>query len=147
MRFSEGVERGIEHGELAVRAASRVDDVALRCRALAAYGLMQFNAGRGIPSAEMEEALALERSLAEWPLDDGPTMRLRPPALVVGGRRPCAGALPGGSERVATARNDPRREAERCGSSSFLEWRAGNWEEADRYAADSRGALRRSSAA
>ena len=73
MRLTEGIERGMEHGELAVRAASRVGDAALRCRALAAYGLMHFNTGRGIPTAEMEEALSLERSLAEWPLDDGPT--------------------------------------------------------------------------
>ena len=73
MRFTEGIERGMEHGELAVRAAARVGDAALRCRALAAYGLMHFNAGRGIPSCEMDEALSLERSLPEWPLEDGPT--------------------------------------------------------------------------
>ena len=85
MRFSDGVERGIEHGELAVRAASGVGDTALRCRALAAYGLMHFNAGRGIPSAEMQEALALERSLAEWPLQDGPDCSST--ATSSGGRR------------------------------------------------------------
>ena len=45
----------------------------LRCRALAAYGFMHFIAGRGIPIAQMEEALSLEQSLPEWPLDDGPT--------------------------------------------------------------------------
>ena len=73
MRWTEGIERGMEHGELAARAASRVGDAALRCRALAAYGLMHFNTGRGIPTAEMEEALSLERSLAEWPLEGGPT--------------------------------------------------------------------------
>ena len=50
MRFSDGIERGIEHGELAVLAAARVGDAALRCRALAVYGLMHFNAGRGIPT-------------------------------------------------------------------------------------------------
>ncbi len=73
MRFSDGVERGLEHAELAVRAASRAGDAALRCRALAAYGLLHFNAGRGVPSAEMDEALELERSLGDWPLQDGPT--------------------------------------------------------------------------
>ena len=72
MAFAEGIERGMEHGELAVRAASRVADTALRCRALAAYGRMHFNTGRGIPTLAMEEALSLERSLAEWPLEDGP---------------------------------------------------------------------------
>ena len=49
MRFSDGVQRGIEHTELAVAAASRTGDPALRCRALAAYGLLHFAAGRGIP--------------------------------------------------------------------------------------------------
>ena len=63
MRFSEGIERGMEHGELAVRAASRVGDAALRCRALAAYGLMHFNAGRGIPSAG-DGGGALARAIA-----------------------------------------------------------------------------------
>jgi len=58
MRFTDGIERGVEHAELAVRAAERVGDAALRCRALAAYGLLYFNAGRGIP-AQMEAALSL----------------------------------------------------------------------------------------
>ena len=49
------------------------ETLALRCRALAAYGLLHFNAGRGVPSAEMDEALELERSLGDWPLPDGPT--------------------------------------------------------------------------
>ena len=62
MRFGDGIERGIEHGKLAVLAASRFGDTALRSRAIATYGLMHFNAGRGIPIAEMEEALSLERS-------------------------------------------------------------------------------------
>ena len=96
MRFTEGIERGMEHGERAVRAASRVGDAALRCRALAAYGLMHFNAGRGLPTRPMDEALALERSLAAWPLDRRPTWSLRMAALLVSGRRPRAGPLPGG---------------------------------------------------
>ena len=72
MRVSDGVERGLEHGEQAVRAASRDDDASLRCRALAAFGLLHFNAGRGIPAAEMDEALRLERSLGGWLLLGGP---------------------------------------------------------------------------
>ena len=64
----------MEHAELAVRAASRVDDAALRCCALAAYGLMHFNSGtRHSDRARWSEALSLERSLPGWPLDDGPT--------------------------------------------------------------------------
>jgi hypothetical protein len=73
MEWSE-LERGVEHSELAVRAASRAGNPVLRCRALAAYGRMHFDAGRGIPTDQMEEALSLERPLPEWPLDDGPTI-------------------------------------------------------------------------
>ena len=39
------------------------DDRTSRCRALAIYGLMHFSAGLGTATAEMEEALELERSL------------------------------------------------------------------------------------
>jgi tetratricopeptide (TPR) repeat protein len=48
MRWGEGFERAVEHAELAVRAASTVADGALRAGALAAYGVTQFYAGRGI---------------------------------------------------------------------------------------------------
>jgi DNA-binding CsgD family transcriptional regulator len=136
MRWSEGIERGMEHGELAVRAASRVGDAALRCRALAAYGLMHFNTGRGIPTEEMEEALSLERSLAEWPLDDGPT--------AVFGWQLCWSADVDRARdlfhevlSVVRARNDAAREAEALWFLSLLEWRAGNWEEAERFTTDS----------
>ena len=73
MRFSDGFERGIEHSRLAVRAAARVDDVALRCRALAAYGLMQFEAGRGDTRRGDGGGALARAALPEWPLDDGPT--------------------------------------------------------------------------
>jgi tetratricopeptide (TPR) repeat protein len=42
MVWREDVERGVAQAELAVRAASRTDDVALRCRALAFYGLWYY---------------------------------------------------------------------------------------------------------
>jgi DNA-binding CsgD family transcriptional regulator len=136
MRFTEGIERGMEHGELAARAASRVDDAALRCRALAAYGLMHFNTGRGIPTVEMEEALSLERSLAEWPLDDGPTWvygwQLCWSANVDRARDLLEEVL-----SVVKARNDPAGEADALWYLSLLESRAGNWDEADRYTTDS----------
>jgi DNA-binding CsgD family transcriptional regulator len=136
MRFTEGLERGMEHGELAVQAASRVDDPALRCCALAAYGLMHFNAGHGIPRNEMDEALSLERSLAEWPLDDGPTWvsawQLSWSADLDGARILVQEVLP-----VVKARNDPAGEAEALWFLSLLEARAANWDEAERYATDS----------
>jgi DNA-binding CsgD family transcriptional regulator len=136
MRFTEGIERGMEHGELAARAASRVGDAALRCRALAAYGLMHFNTGRGILTVEMEEALSLERSLAEWPLDDGPTW--------VYGWQLCWSAEVDRARdlfqevlSVVKARNDPAGEAEALWYLSLLESRVGSWEEADRYTTNS----------
>jgi DNA-binding CsgD family transcriptional regulator len=134
MLWSDGIERGLEHGELAVRAASRVGDPALRCRAVAAYDFMHFNSGRGIQTATMEEALLLERSLAEWPLDDGPTWiygwQLFWSADVDRARDLFQEVL-----SVVKARNDPAGEAEALYPLSHLESRAGNWEEADRYAA------------
>jgi DNA-binding CsgD family transcriptional regulator len=135
MRFTEGIERGMEHGELAARAASRVGDAALRCRALAAYGLMHFNTGRGVPTVEMEEALSLERSLAEWPLDDGP-------AWVYGWQLCWSADVDRARDlfhevlSVVKARNDPAGEAEALWYLSLLESRAANWEDADGYSTD-----------
>ena len=136
MRFSDGVDRGCEHAELAVLAASRAGGTTLRCRALAAKGRLQFNAGRGVPSAEMDEARSLERALPDWPLEDGPT-------FVTGHQLWWSGDVDGARTlfeevlRVVTAGNDARKEAEALWSLSFLEWRAGNWEAADLYAAAS----------
>src|SRR4029453_57652 len=72
MRFVHGVEQGLDHAELAVATARRTGDPVLRCRALASAGLLRFNAGKGVPEAEMEEALVLERSLPDWPIEEGP---------------------------------------------------------------------------
>ena len=136
MRFSEGgVDQGVEHAALALRAASRVGDATLRCRALAAHGLLRFNAGQGIPRAEMDEALALERALTDWPLMDGPTNAF-------GYQLWASGDL--GTARVVLreflqalhARSDPE-EAVALWHLTFLEWRAGNWDVAARHLADS----------
>jgi hypothetical protein len=135
MRFSDGVESGLEHGELAVLAASRIDDTALLCRALAAHGLLRFNAGRGIP-ATMEEALVLERSLPGWPIDDGPT-GVFGHQLWWSGDVERARALFQDLRSTVGERNDPAEEAGALWYLSLVEWRAGNWEEADRHAAES----------
>jgi DNA-binding CsgD family transcriptional regulator len=136
MRFTVGNERDMEHGELAAQAASRVGDAALRCRALAAYGLMHFNTGRGIPTAEMDEALSIERSLPDWPLGDGPTW--------VYGWQLCWSADFDRARElfqevlgVVKARNDAAGEADALWYLGLLESRAANWEEADRYTKDS----------
>jgi DNA-binding CsgD family transcriptional regulator len=134
MRYTEGVERGIEHAQLAI-AAAPVGDAALRCRALAAYGDMHFNAGRGIPSGQMEEALSLERSLAQWPLDDGPTAVFGKQLLWAGDvdrARPLVLEL----ATAMKARNNSTGEADALWCLCMLELRAGSWELADRYGAD-----------
>jgi DNA-binding CsgD family transcriptional regulator len=136
LRVTEGMERAVAHAELAVRAASHADDVALRCRALAVHGQLHFCAGRGIPTVEMEEALSLERTLAEWPLEGGPT-RFYGNQLWWSGDVDRARSLVLEALRAATARNNPAAETDALWSLSFLEWRAGNWEDADAYAADS----------
>ena len=141
MSWSDGVERGLEHGELAVRAAARVGDPALRCRALAAYGHMHFESGRGIATVEMEEALALERSLAEGPLDGGPLWGMGLQLCWSADVDPARKLFQEGRSALQ-ARNDPQKEAEALWWLSLLEWRAGNWEEAGRHATDSMNLLR-----
>jgi DNA-binding CsgD family transcriptional regulator len=136
MRFTDGFERGLEHGELAVRAAERVGDAALRCRALAAYGLLHFNAGRGIPSAEMHVALALERSLAEWPLLVGP-MFVFGHQLWWSAEIDRARAVFQEVDGAASARGDPEPRAIALWYLSYIEWRAGNWEAAAQNGAES----------
>jgi DNA-binding CsgD family transcriptional regulator len=136
MRWGEGVERGADHAELAVRAASRSDDVALRCSALAVHADWRFRAGRGIPRIEMHEALALERALPAGPLVDGPTNFLVH-QLVWSVELDTARPLLLELRELHKACDDPGSEATALWNLGFLEWRAGNWDEADRYAAAS----------
>jgi DNA-binding CsgD family transcriptional regulator len=134
--FVEGAssDRGLEHAELAVAAAQRAGDPALRCRALAMFGLLHFIAGRGIPGAEMDEALALERSLGGSP---------RAEATWV-----LAHQLAWSGEELERARRHlhayRKAISDRQGLEerfvlwwlSLVEWRAGNWELAASYADD-----------
>ena len=136
MAWAEGVERGLAHAELAVRAASRTDDAEIRCRALAAHGDWHFRAGRGIQHAQMREAITLERSLDRWPLDRGPTD-------LFSRQLACAVDLEA-ARRLLLELHDAHTKHDNADGEStatwwlcFLEWRAGNWELAERYAADS----------
>ena len=136
MRWGAGIEPGLAHVKLAVQAASRTDDVALRCSALASQADWHFRAGRGIPRAQMEEALALERALPDWPLYGGPTeyfCHMLVWAVELDPARRMLLEL----RDVRRARSDARNESYALWNLGFLEWRAGNWEEADRYAAGS----------
>jgi DNA-binding CsgD family transcriptional regulator len=136
MRWRAGIEAGLAHAALAVRAASRTDDLALRCCALASHGDWHFRAGRGIPRDQMEEALELERGLPDWPLYSGPTEYVCH-ELVWAFELDAARSLLVELLEVRRARSDPRNEAYALWNLGFLAWRAGNWDEADRYAAES----------
>jgi len=135
MRYTETANRGLAHAGLAVHAASRVGDVRLRCLALAEFGALHFNTGRGIPREEMEQALALERSLSGWPLPDAATWIFAHQLVWSGEFERARPLLHEWLEGVKT-RDDPER-ASPLWYLSILEWRAGNWETAARYAAES----------
>jgi DNA-binding CsgD family transcriptional regulator len=130
---TEARDRGLAHAELAVEASSRVGDATLRCNALAAFGLLHFSAGKGIPRARMDEALALERSLPRWPLAGVATHSLAF-QLVWSGELERARIL---LEELREAWKSHVDEAEALWLLSILEWRAGNWDRAAGHAADS----------
>jgi DNA-binding CsgD family transcriptional regulator len=135
VRFTKDRERGLSHAELAIQAASRVGDTALRCKALAQFGFHHFSLGRGIPRAEMEEALALERSLKEWPsLRDATSSFVH--QLVWARELDRARGLAEEWREALNVREDPG-EANALWYLSVLEWRAGNWELASGHAAAS----------
>ena len=133
MRFVESgsVERGLEHAELAIAAAARAENPALTCQALSRFGLIHFLAGRGVPQAEMEEALAVERSLAG---------SLWEATWTVCHQLAWAGEDPERAREHLHAYRDAMRarvsveEMHSLHWLSLLEWRAGNWDLAARYA-------------
>ena len=126
--------RGLAHAELAVEAASRAGDAALRCRALATFGYLHFRVGRGIPRERMEEALRLERSLPRGTLA-GATHVLAQ-QLVWSGELERARELLEDQRQYLNARGDAWEDSV-LWLLSVLEWRAGNWELGARHAADS----------
>jgi len=136
MAWDEGAEAGLAHAELAVRAASRTDDAEIRCRALAAYGDWHFRAGRGIQHEEMAEAMALERTLPSWPLDRGPT-DLFSRQLVLAADLGAARELLLELHDAHTKRDNADGASTATWWLSLLEWRAGDWEMAERYADES----------
>jgi DNA-binding CsgD family transcriptional regulator len=135
LRFTEGMESGLAHAEQAVQRATVVDDPVLRCRAAAAFGVLSFNSGRGIRQEEMRAAVALERSLPEWPLPEGPTMAFAH-QLMWSGELDAARRVLDEARRALNARGDAREE-DALWYLTVLEWRAGNWDRAAEHAAAS----------
>lgn len=140
MRWGDGVERAVEHAELAARAAARIEDAAVRCRALAVLGVTRFYAGRGLAMDTMREAIALERSLAEWPLDEGPTVQFAY-QLFWSADTDRGRGVASELRFAARARNDPAAEAGALWFLGFLAWRAGEWVEAQRCISEMRTLL------
>jgi DNA-binding CsgD family transcriptional regulator len=138
MQWGEGVQRGLVHSEQAARAAARTEDIALRCRALAVYADWQLRAGHGIAQTEMDEALALERALPDSPLREGPTWVFCH-QLVWAVELDPARRLALELRDSFKARDDAWGEAFALWELGFLEWRAGNWDEGEQYAAGSLG--------
>jgi DNA-binding CsgD family transcriptional regulator len=132
---TEDRERGLVHAELAVAAASRVGDAALRCSAAATFGLLHFTSGRGIPQERMDEALVLERSLPGPPPAGAVTWSFAY-QLVWSGELDRARALLEAAQEALHARDD-LAEDDALWLLSILEWRAGNWDRAAGHAADS----------
>jgi DNA-binding CsgD family transcriptional regulator len=125
----------LAHAELGVQAAARAGDAALRCRALANYGHIHFRLGRGVASEQMEEALALERSLPESAANHAATTALIY-QLVWSGDLDPARRLANDLRNWLKAREDSGEE-QALWYLSVIELRAGNWEPAARYAAES----------
>jgi DNA-binding CsgD family transcriptional regulator len=125
----------LRHAELALDAASHAGDATLRCRALAVFGFLHFRGGRGIPHEQMEEALALERAVAQGPLTGAATSVFAFQLIWSGELERARGLLEDWREAL-NAREAPEEEWA-LWLLSVLEWRAGNWELAARHAADS----------
>jgi DNA-binding CsgD family transcriptional regulator len=137
VRVTEDRNQALAHAELAIDAASRAGDAALRCQALATFGFIHFWNGRGIPRERMDEALALERSLpaGRWPFFGRPTLVLTYQLVWADELNRARRLIE--EWRAALKRRDEPDEAGALWQLSVLEWRAGNWELSARHAADS----------
>jgi DNA-binding CsgD family transcriptional regulator len=126
LRFTTGMADAEPHAEAAVRAAERIGDDSLLCRALTVFGLIHFKLGRGIPDDVMRRAIALEESLAI------PTGMWTPKGVLCDQlfwSHDIAAARSLSEELLEAARRreDIRIEAELLWYLAMIEWRAGNW--------------------
>jgi DNA-binding CsgD family transcriptional regulator len=133
MAWRAGIEQGVAHATLALRAAARTDDIALQCCALASESDWRFRGGQGIQEARMQEAVELERSLETWPLVEGPTEMLCL-QLIWAAEIDRARELAIELRDARRAENDPLGEAEALWFLGLAEWRGGEWDNAERHA-------------
>ena len=134
MRWGAGIDAGVAHALQAVEAASRTDDHSLHCTTQGTLGEWQFRAGRGIQRRAMEQAVSLERTLPDWPLISGPTEHLCH-QLVWAGELDLGRSLLLEVLDVRRAAQDAGSEAWTLWNLGLLEWRAGNWDTAERHTA------------
>lgn len=126
---------GLEYARLAVQAASRVGERALRAKALSTFGFLHFRSGHGIARNEMDEAFGLERDVPGWPKHESATWTLIH-QLVWSGELERARQILDEVRRPLAERDDPGLEQVHW-YLAILEWRAGNWSESRRHADDS----------
>ena len=132
---STGLEHAVGHAAKAVDAASRSGDLALLCSARAVLAYHRLWAGEGLQRSELEDAVALERTLPDWPFLSAPSEYLSLELVWT--------AEPGDARalilelRDACRDREPATEAWHLRNLGTLEWRAGNWDEAERHAAES----------
>ena len=135
-RWGEGIERGAAHADEAFRAAARSGEVALRCAALSEQACWQLRTGRGLPRKKARKALALERTLPNWPLDGGPADNIALELMWMVELGPARTILLELLD-VRRDRGDAPGEAVTLWTLAMVEWRAGNWDKAEQYLGES----------
>lgn len=124
----------LEYARLAVEAASRAGDPGLRAKALSGFGFLHFRSGHGIAKREMDQAHDLERAVTGWPRHESATWTLIH-QLVWSGELDRARRMLNEVRGALAERDDPGLEQMHW-YLAILEWRAGNWSESRRHAAD-----------
>jgi DNA-binding CsgD family transcriptional regulator len=152
LRYATGPRSAEPHAAAAVRAAELADDDALRCAALAVFGLINFRLGRGIDHEAMARAVALEESLALPPAMWSPKLllcdqlfwshdltgaRRLAEELREAARRADGGQAPGRA-RGPSFVSEALAEPEPVFYLALIEWRAGNWRRATELAEEAR---------
>ena len=106
---STGLEHAVGHAAKAVDAASRSGDLALLCSARAVLASHRLWAGEGLQRSELEDAVALERTLPDWPFLSAPSEYLSLELVWTAAARGCAGTHPRAPRRVpGPGTSDPR---------------------------------------
>jgi len=134
MKDTEDANLGLEHARLAIEAAARTGDTALRCDTLAMYAVLHARTGLGPAEQELNEALALERSL-EGKRRHAATDALVYQLLFSGDSARTRAAIE--QWRAKLALTDDREDEFALWYLAMNEWRAGDYELAARYAAAS----------